>query len=259
MIPKIIHYIWLGEKPFPQEIQDCIDSWKQIMPDFELVFWNNERIKEIDDLFFINEAISVKKWAFASDVIRLWALSKYGGIYLDTDVKVLKSFAPLIVEHAFIGREGCMQINYHTTSYHLTSYCIGAEKGNPFIEKCLLYYKGRHFICSMDETFSDNLRFDMRNASCIYSKIAQIFGYNPSTLAPTLQRCVNDVLTIFPPVYFSEDGVGDAYCQHLSIGSWRDQQIEREAYTLRYKIKWRIRRLVEIILCRFGYILLKMN
>lgn len=259
MIPKIIHYIWLGDNPIPTAIQGCIDSWRQVMPDFKLMLWDDEAIREID-MLFVKEALSVKKWAFASDVIRLWALEKYGGIYLDTDVKVQKSFEPLLAEHAFIGREGCMQINYHTTSYHLTSYCFGAEKENPYIEQCLSYYKDRHFIISNNESLANELKFDMRNASYIHSEMARIFGYNPSALAPSMQRCNDDVLTIFPPEYFAEGGTSiNSYCTHLSIGSWRDRKQEKGIYTLRYKIMWRFRYLLECILRRYNYMLLRMN
>ena len=187
-------------------------------------------------------------------------MKKYGGIYLDTDVKVQKSFEPLLAEHAFIGREGCMQINYHTTSYHLTSYCFGAEKENPYIEQCLSYYKDRHFIISNNESLANELKFDMRNASYIHSEMARIFGYNPSALAPSMQRCNDDVLTIFPPEYFAEGGTSiNSYCTHLSIGSWRDRKQEKGIYTLRYKIMWRFRYLLECILRRYNYMLLRMN
>ena len=259
MIPKIIHYIWLGDNPIPTAIQGCIDSWRQVMPDFKLMFWDDEAIKEIN-MLFVKEALSVKKWAFASDVVRLWALSKYGGIYLDTDVMVIKSFDPFLSEHAFIGREECMQINYRTTSYHLTSYCFGAEKENPYIEQCLSYYKDRHFIISNNESLANELKFDMRNASYIHSEMARIFGYNPSALAPSMQRCNDDVLTIFPPEYFAEGGTSiNSYCTHLSIGSWRDRKQEKGIYTLRYKIMWRFRYLLECILRRYNYMLLRMN
>lgn len=259
MIPKIIHYIWLGDNPIPTAIQGCIDSWRQVMPDFKLMFWDDEAIKEIN-MLFVKEALSVKKWAFASDVVRLWALSKYGGIYLDTDVMVIKSFDPFLSEHAFIGREECMQINYRTTSYHLTSYCFGAEKENPYIEQCLSYYKDRHFIISNNESLANELKFDMRNASYIHSEMARIFGYNPSALAPSMQRCKDNVLTVFPPEYFAESGTSiNSYCRHLSIGSWRDRKQEKGIYTLRYKIMWRFRYLLECILRRYNYMLLRMN
>ena len=259
MIPKIIHYIWLGNNPMPQEIRKCIESWKQHMPDYKLMLWDNEAIKDIN-MVFVNEAITAGKYAFASDIIRLWALEKYGGIYLDTDVKVLKSFDPLLSMHAFIGREECMQINYHTTSYHLTSYCFGAEQGNVYIKRCLSYYSDRHFITSPNKALPNDLRYDMRNASFIYCEMARLLGYNPSTLAPALQHCENDVLTILPPDVFASNGkTNDAYCIHLSFGSWRDKAPKQEKYTLRYKIEWRIRNIAERILEHFGYIMLKRN
>lgn len=257
MIPKIIHYIWLGGNPIPKQIQECIDSWKEVMPDFQIIRWDEGKIEELDSVF-VKEAIAVKKWAFASDVIRLWALYKYGGIYLDTDVKVMKSFEPLLSEHAFIGREGCLQINNYSTSYHLTSYCIGAEKESVFIKYCLSYYEGRHFITSTNDSLPNFLKFDMRNASYIYSEIAILLGYNSSALAPVTQRLENNVLTILFPEAFAKGGK-DAYCKHLSIGTWRDQKQEIESYTWHYKIKWRLLAVIERILRNYDYIILKLN
>lgn len=259
MIPKIIHYIWLGNNPMSQEIRKCIESWKQHMPDYQYMLWDDDAIKQID-MAFVYEAISVGKYAFASDVIRLWALAKYGGLYLDTDVKVLKSFDSLLTEQAFIGREECMQVNFKTTSYHLTSYCFGAEKGNAYIERCLSYYQDRHFVTSPDVSLPNYLRFDMRNASYVYCEIARLFGYNYSALAPSSQHCVNNVLTIFPPEFFASTSASiQSYCLHLSIGSWRDSCKKEEAYNLRYKIEWRVRHLLESVLKRFNYIMIKLN
>lgn len=81
MIPKIIHYIWLGGNPIPPSIKECIDSWKRHMPEYQYILWDDSKINDFDSIF-IKEAISEKKWAFASDVIRLYALHEYGGIYL---------------------------------------------------------------------------------------------------------------------------------------------------------------------------------
>jgi CDP-glycerol glycerophosphotransferase len=102
MIPKIIHYVWLSGEPFPQETQACLDTWKQVLPDYELVLWDKERIKEIH-CTFMEEAISVKKWTYATDYIRLYAVYTYGGIYLDTDVDVFQSFNPFLMDRLFIG------------------------------------------------------------------------------------------------------------------------------------------------------------
>lgn len=258
MIPKIIHYIWLGNNPIPPDIQECIDSWKKYMPDYQLMIWNNETIKNID-ITFVTEALSVKKWAFASDVIRLWAIYNYGGIYLDTDVKVCRSFDDLLSNKAIIGREGCLQIQGKSTQYHLTSFCFGAEKGSAYIAKCMSYYNGRHFIMSSDESLPVELRLDVRNASQIHSEIATLFGYNPSALAATSQKC-GDALTVYPPSYFASVGnPHEAYCHHLSIGSWREKPLDNINYNLSYKIKWRVKRVVERIMRYFNYVLVKLQ
>ena len=107
MIPKIIHYIWIGKNPLPKEMQECLDSWKRYMPEYELKCWDDSTLGEFSNVF-MNEALEEHKFAFASDVIRLYVIYKYGGIYMDTDVMVYKSFNPLLENHAFIGRENSM-------------------------------------------------------------------------------------------------------------------------------------------------------
>jgi hypothetical protein len=87
MIPKIIHYVWLGNAPLPEDMQECMDSWKKWMPEYQLMRWDDEAIRDIDSVF-VREALAERKWAFASDVIRLYVIHKYGGIYMDTDVMV---------------------------------------------------------------------------------------------------------------------------------------------------------------------------
>ena len=258
MIPKIIHYIWLGEPDMPTILLECINTWKHFMPDYKLMRWDESVISPIN-MPFINEAVQSKKWAFASDVIRLWALYNYGGIYLDTDVKVCKSFDSLLSNRAFIGREGCLQFHGKSTSYHLTSFCLGAEKGNEFIKHCLDYYTDRHFITSYNQTLPMKLRMDIRNASEIYCEMAKMFGYNASALAPSMQYCKNNVLTIFPPETFSSPQTNKSYCTHLSYGSWREGVKQEEHYTLKYKIGWRLRWIVERFLLRFNYVMIKLR
>lgn len=258
MIPKIIHYIWLGGDRIPSEINDCIESWKSFMPDYQIMYWDGS-IAEKMNIPFVNEAILYGKWAFASDVIRLWVMYQYGGIYLDTDVKVLKSFDPLLDNYAFIGREGCLQIHGQSTTYHLTSFCFGAEKNNSYIKRCLDYYNDRHFITSPDSSLPMELRMDVRNASYVHSEIAKLFGYNPSALAPLTQYCRDKVLTIYPPTAFSYPITHESYCYHISVGSWREDGGKDENYTISYKIRWRLRRIVEKILLRFNYVMVKLK
>ena len=89
MIPKIIHYCWFGKNPLPPLVEKCIASWKLYCPDYEIICWNEERY-DIHQCEFTEQAYQAGKWAFVADYVRLDVLVKYGGIYLDTDVELLK-------------------------------------------------------------------------------------------------------------------------------------------------------------------------
>lgn len=103
-IPKKIHYCWFGGKPLPEAAKKCIDSWKKYCPDYEIIEWNENNFN-IDCCKYAREAYEAKKWAFVSDVARLYALVNYGGIYMDTDVEVLKPLDSLLAYEAVAGFE----------------------------------------------------------------------------------------------------------------------------------------------------------
>lgn len=259
MIPKIIHYVWLGNDPLPEEMRKCMDSWHRWMPDYQLVRWSEDSIRDIDSVF-IREALGEKKWAFASDVVRLYAIYRYGGIYMDTDVMVYRSFDPLLENNAFIGRENSMHQIAHTMEVYLTTCCFGAEKGNPFIKRCLDYYENRHFVTSQDKSLPAALRLDMTLNSCIFTVLAKEIGYNSSVLADYVQRCQNNALTIFPQRFFDSTGYTvDRYTKHLALGTWREGEKKTYTYSWKYKIGWRVRAVLEKVLKRFDYILVKLE
>ena len=108
-IPRIIHYMWFSNEPFSEQIIECIESWHRLMPDWEFRLWDRTSIENLDSCW-LAETLYTEKWAFASDYVRLYAIYQYGGIYLDTDVMVYKSFEPLLFEQAFIGREAGVHI-----------------------------------------------------------------------------------------------------------------------------------------------------
>ena len=87
---KIIHYCWFGGKPLPKLAKKCIKSWKKFLPDFEIREWNETNF-DINITKFSKQAYDAKKWAFVSDVARIYALKNYGGIYFDTDMIVTKN------------------------------------------------------------------------------------------------------------------------------------------------------------------------
>ena len=102
MIPKIIHYIWFGPKPFPKIVNQCIESWHKHLPDYEFKLWNEDSFDIQNSCKFVREAYKAKKYAFVSDYVRIWALEKYGGIYLDTDIEILKSFSSKILNNEIV-------------------------------------------------------------------------------------------------------------------------------------------------------------
>ena len=104
MIPKLIHYSWFSGEPFPKHIEELMKTWKKVLPDYEFMLWDAKKLAEVNNTF-ANEAVSVGKWAFAADFIRLYAVYTYGGIWLDTDVEKYKSFNPYLKHKMFIGRE----------------------------------------------------------------------------------------------------------------------------------------------------------
>ena len=138
MIPKIIHYCWLSNDPFPEEIQNCMASWKEKLQDYELVLWNFDRF-DINSSLWVKEAFSAKKYAFAADYIRLYAVYNYGGIYLDSDIEIKKPFDDLLNAEYMFAYES-------NESKAVEMACFGAVKGSPFIGKILEYYKDRNFV-----------------------------------------------------------------------------------------------------------------
>lgn len=105
MIPKIIHYCWFGGNPLPDDAKKCIASWKKFFPDYEIKEWNESNY-ELNSCSYVKEAYEAKKWAFVSDYARFDILYKYGGVYFDTDVEVIKPMDDLIEKGSFMGLEG---------------------------------------------------------------------------------------------------------------------------------------------------------
>ncbi len=132
-IPKIIHYCWFGKNPKPDLVLKCIGSWKNIMPDYEIKEWNEENFN-INDFEYTRLAYQNKKWAFVSDFVRLKALYENGGIYLDTDMYVLKSFDDFIENNyeLILGKED---------EENISAGMIACNKNNIYIKMLIEYYE----------------------------------------------------------------------------------------------------------------------
>lgn len=145
MIPKKIHYCWFGGNPLPKDVQKYIDSWRKYCPDYEIKEWNELNF-DIHLNRYVEEAYQQKKWAFVSDVARIYALYTEGGIYMDTDVEVVRNLDPLLKHRGFLGFEGTQWI---------ATNIVGFEEKNELLELFLDSYNHRTFFKpdgSLDQT-----------------------------------------------------------------------------------------------------------
>lgn len=205
-IPKTIHYFWSGSGEMPELADKCIRSWKEKMPDYEIKCWNAENF-DMNICRYTREAFQAKKFAFVSDYVRLYALYHEGGIYLDTDVEVLKRFDDLLDDVAFAGFE-----NNHT----IATCIFGSQKGNPLFKKFLDYYATRPFVLANGE-------YDLTPNPV---PITNIFRQDGAVIDGTLQE-VNGVM-IYPQDFFSPydrarerlDVTENTYSIHYFNGGW---------------------------------------
>ena len=200
MIPKIIHYCWLSGDSFPEKISYCINSWKKVLPDYELMLWDLNRF-DLNKSAWVKQAYQEKKYAFAADYIRLYAVYNYGGIYLDSDVEVIKRFDDLLRQK--------------------------------WVSDCLSYYKDRYFIteAGLDMTPLPGImnRIISQNSEKILSK----FDFNP--LSEKIQILPK---TYFSPKNGTTGELtfltADTYTIHHYAASWFP--FSKRMYKLIYKL-----------------------
>lgn len=147
MIPKIIHYCWFGRNPLPELALKCIESWKKYLPDYEIREWNEDNF-DVNIIPYTAEAYQCKKYAFVSDYARFWILNKYGGLYFDTDVEVIKPMDDIISKGAFMGCEKMtdIQVIMNKCRYPAPGLGMGCEAGHPFLNEIIDIYKNIHFL-----------------------------------------------------------------------------------------------------------------
>lgn len=141
-IPKVIHYCWFGGAPLPKDVKKCMKSWKKYCPDYEIVCWNEENF-DINSNRYAKEAYEAKKWAFVSDYVRLYVLYENGGIYLDTDVELIKPLDKLIENGGFMG--------FEETGNMATGLGFACEKGDFITGELLGDYDDIPFKLKEDE------------------------------------------------------------------------------------------------------------
>ena len=145
-IEKKIHCFWFSNDSKPKEYQQCMDSWKRVCPDYEIMEWNAKNY-DYEKNVFMKQAFGCKKWAFVSDFARLDVIYQYGGIYLDMDVELLKTLDPLLQFSAFF--------NYGTQNDIDLGSGFGSVKENPFVGSLLGLYEDKEFIDKSGKPMTD--------------------------------------------------------------------------------------------------------
>lgn len=181
-IPKLIHYCWFGGKPKPDIVVKCMESWKQKLPGYEFIEWNESKF-DVHSNPYVKEAYHAGKFAFVSDYVRVYALYHFGGIYLDTDVEVYQSFDDLLHHDSFWGFE---QENFIATS------TIGAAKGNKLIKRFLDSYQRKSFL-------RKDGSFDSLTNVAVVTELLQSMGLQPNGHYQELEG----IGVFYPQTYFS--------------------------------------------------------
>lgn len=208
MIPKIIHYVWVGENEKPELVQNCINSWKKHCPDYKFIEWNNESLKQIDNLY-VTQAFECKKWAFVSDYLRLYALKNHGGFYFDTDLEITNNIDKFTKYSYVTGFE-----EFNKKIAPITAF-IGAEKDNKIISDLLAEYENIEFI--------KNGKMDCTtNVTRISKYLTKTYNIELNA-NPNIELSIDENSKIFPVYYFCKKYDNkENYSIHHYNGSWID-------------------------------------
>lgn len=223
-IPKIIHYCWFGRGEKPEYVNTYIKGWKSILPEYQLMEWNEDNFDISKSNAYVKEAYEVGKYAFVSDYVRVQALYHRGGIYLDTDVEILKRFD----EHLEDAR---MVLGFESEGSLLTAF-IAADKEHPIMEEFMNSYETRHFITA-DGTY------DTTTVNAEFSRLMERHGVN---LAENVYQEPKPGIRVYPVEYFCgfdvknwHTNIGKETCTvHHMASSWvsKSQSVKRKVIGL---------------------------
>lgn len=207
MIPKVVHYCWFGRGPKNELAIKCIESWKKFLPDYEFKEWNEDNF-DLDMYQYAREAYDNRKFAFVTDVVRLYALYHEGGVYMDTDVEVLKTYDPFLHHTAFSGFE---------TNSTFPTGTMAAEKGSQWTKDLLDQYNDRKFVM-------EDGSFDMTtNTTAIMN-----YMLTKGMAAKNSYQDFPSLITAYPAEYFCPKDhttgkikiTDKTVCIHHFAGSW---------------------------------------
>ena len=220
-IPKVIHYCWFGDDAMPQKAIDCINSWKKYCPDYEIVKWDESSF-DINKYQFAKEAYENKKWAFVADIARLDIIYNNGGIYLDTDVEIIKNIDELLKYDFYIGFESDEYVN--------TGLGFGAKKNSKIILENLKKYE--------NISFSNTENISSVACPIITSNLLKEKGFKMNNSLQIVNNCA-----LFPKDYFcpmdyntgAVDITNNTFSIHHYIASWKNNE-EKKRHEIEIKL-----------------------
>lgn len=237
MIPKIIHYCWFGRGQMPKLALDCIASWKKYCPDYIIKEWNEDNF-DLNMFPYVREAYDNRKFAFVTDVVRLYALYTEGGVYMDTDVEVIQPIDRFLNLQAFSG--------FQTEDSYPTGI-MASVKGGKWAKDNLDYYKGKHFV-------KDDGSLDLTTNVDTIMRLLEPYGIKADN---TFQE-IPDYFTLYPKEYFCPIEhvhniilTENSYTIHHFAGSWLPwtEKMKRRIIKLCGKRVWNVIIKIRSLLC----------
>lgn len=212
MIPKTIHYCWFGPHPLPAATQRYLSTWRACLPDYTLRLWNESNF-DVSQYAYTAQAYAAGKYAFVADVCRVKALYEEGGIYLDTDIEVVRSFDPFLSETCFTGFEEGLNPYTRETTCSPQAGAMGAVAGSAFMHEVLQRYQTLHFDAAKPVTI--NAVFKELYAQC-------------GIVLNDQKQSRSGYLTVYPSDYFIAQNAythalnvtANTVCIHHYDGSW---------------------------------------
>lgn len=202
-IPKILHYCWFGKNKKSDIIKKCIASWEKLLPDYQIIQWNEDNFDIDSSCNYVKKAYDAKKYAFCTDFIRLWALYHFGGIYVDADVKIVRPLDIFLQHRAFTG---------HETKDLTVAATMGAEPKHPWIKMLLDYYN----FAELNEISNTQIITILSKPWIVERNEEENYTY------------LRDGVVIFPISFFASFDhqklmikyTDEAYTYHNFAGSW---------------------------------------
>ena len=230
MIPKKIHLTWFSGDEYPESIKKCLVTWKKVLPDFEVKIWTMDMARALN-IPFVNEALDAHKWAFAGDVVRAYAVWSEGGVYMDTDIYILKRFDeflsyPMVFfielnqkewemdnPEGILDDEGhCLIPELYVKGRQIQAALFMGEKGNVLLKEIIDVYKTMHFI-KQDGSYNFTI------SPCVYAKALERYGF----LYLDKEQHLSEGISVYPSSYVAlpQDEIKrNTFAIHLGAHAW---------------------------------------